>query len=75
VAWVIKLRVERPSGTYTTRKEAPPVIALGVILLILGYVFGISIVCALGFILLITGVILLLLGGFGRPVGGRTWYY
>lgn len=50
-------------------------IALGVILLILGYVFGISIVCALGFILLITGVILLLLGGFGRPVGGRTWYY
>lgn len=46
-------------------------IALGVILLILGYVLGISILYTLGFILLIVGVVLLLLGGLGHPVLGR----
>jgi hypothetical protein len=46
-----------------------------VILLILGYVLGVSLLSTMGIVLLVVGVVLLLLGGFGRPVGGRTWYY
>lgn len=43
-------------------------IVLGVILLVLGYVLGISLLYTLGAILLVIGLILLLLGGIG--VGG-----
>ena len=50
-------------------------IALGVILLILGLVIGIPILTTLGIILLVIGAVLAILGGVGRPVGGRRWYY
>jgi hypothetical protein len=50
-------------------------IVLGLVLLVLGYVLGISILWTLGIILLIIGVILTILGSVGRPVGGRnTWW-
>jgi hypothetical protein len=51
------------------------VIVLGVILLIIGWLTGISILYTVGGILLVIGLILLLLGSVGRPVGGRRWYY
>jgi FtsH-binding integral membrane protein len=51
------------------------VIVLGVILLIIGWLTGISILYTVGGILLVVGLILLLLGSVGRPVGGRRWYY
>jgi hypothetical protein len=51
------------------------VIALGVILLILGYVLAIPVLWTLGLILLVIGVILLLLGGLGRPVLGRRHFF
>ncbi|HEY0573140.1 MAG TPA: DUF6131 family protein [Pseudonocardia sp.] len=50
-------------------------IVLGVILLIIGWLTGISILYTVGGILLVVGLILLLLGSVGRPVGGRRWYY
>lgn len=50
-------------------------IVLGVILLVLGWLLGISILTTLGTILLVIGLVLLVLGAVGRPVGGRKWYY
>lgn len=50
-------------------------IILGVILLLIGWLTGISILYTIGGILLVVGLVLMLLGGVGRPVGGRRWYY
>lgn len=50
-------------------------IVLGVILLVLGLIFGISILTWIGIVLLVVGAVLALLGSTGRPVGGRRWYY
>lgn len=50
-------------------------IILGIILLVLGWLLGISILTTLGVILLVIGLVLLVLGSVGRPVGGRRWYY
>jgi Family of unknown function (DUF6131) len=50
-------------------------IGLGVILLIIGWLTGISILYTVGSILLVVGLVLLLLGSVGRGVGGRRWYY
>ncbi|MFF4101879.1 DUF6131 family protein [Streptomyces sp. NPDC001903] len=50
-------------------------IVLGVILLILGFVFGISILWTIGLILVIIGLVLWVLGAVGHAVGGRKHYY
>jgi hypothetical protein len=50
-------------------------IILGLICLILGFLLGINILWTIGIILLVIGAVLFLLGSFGRPVGGRRWYY
>jgi uncharacterized membrane protein HdeD (DUF308 family) len=50
-------------------------IVLGIILLIIGFVTGISILWTLGIILLVIGVILALVGAAGREVGGRRHWY
>jgi hypothetical protein len=47
---------------------------LGIILIIAGYLLGISILYTIGAILAVIGLILLLLGATGHPVGGRTWF-
>ncbi|MGI8816454.1 MAG: hypothetical protein ACR2G2_14580 [Pseudonocardia sp.] len=47
---------------------------LGIILIIVGYLTGISIIYTIGYILAILGVILLVLGFAGHAVGGRRWY-
>lgn len=50
-------------------------IILGLILLLVGYFTGISILYYLGGLLVIVGVVLLTLGAIGRPVGGRkAWF-
>jgi protein-S-isoprenylcysteine O-methyltransferase Ste14 len=51
------------------------VITLGVLLLILGFVFSINILWTLGIILIVIGVILFILGAMGRAVGGRPHYW
>ncbi|MEV6072324.1 DUF6131 family protein [Nocardia sp. NPDC052001] len=50
-------------------------IALGLILLIAGFLLGINILTTLGVILLVVGAVLALLGATGRAVGGRSHYY
>ncbi|MEJ3651380.1 DUF6131 family protein [Actinomycetes bacterium KLBMP 9759] len=50
-------------------------IILGLILLVLGWLLGISLLYYIGGILLVVGVVLLILGGTGRAVGGRRHYF
>lgn len=48
---------------------------LGIILLVLGFVLGISILWTIGIILLVIGAILWILGAIGRPIGGRKHWF
>ncbi len=50
-------------------------IALGVILLIVGFLLNIPILWTIGIIVLIIGLVLLVMGSMGRAVGGRKHYY
>jgi len=50
-------------------------IALGIILLIIGFVAKIAILWTLGIILLVVGAVLYLLGSMGHAIGGRRHYY
>ncbi|WP_109777046.1 hypothetical protein [Mycolicibacterium fortuitum] len=50
-------------------------IVLGIILLLIGYFAGISILYTIGGILVVIGIILWILGAVGRPAGGRkVWF-
>lgn len=50
-------------------------IILGIILLVLGFVFAIHILWILGIVALVIGLALLALGSAGRAVGGRNHWY
>ncbi|MEV0537247.1 DUF6131 family protein [Kitasatospora sp. NPDC050463] len=50
-------------------------IVLGVILLVIGFVTGISILWTIGLILAVIGLILWIMGAVGREVGGRRHYW
>ena len=50
-------------------------IAIGIILLIIGFLTGFSILWTIGIIVLVLGLIALLLGTMGHPVGGRRHYW
>jgi len=50
-------------------------IILGVVLLIVGFLTGISIIWTLGIIALVVGVILTIVGATGHAVGGRAHYW
>ncbi|WP_169816205.1 DUF6131 family protein [Nocardia miyunensis] len=50
-------------------------IVIGIILLVLGFIFSIPILWTLGIIALVIGAALALLGALGRPVAGRRHYY
>ncbi|MER7915447.1 MULTISPECIES: DUF6131 family protein [unclassified Streptomyces] len=50
-------------------------IALGIILLIVGFLTGISILWTIGIILLVVGAVLWILGSMGHAVGGRRHYW
>ena len=51
-------------------------IVLGIILVVVfGFLIPIPILSYLGYVLIVVGVILLLLGMAGRGVGGRRYYY
>lgn len=50
-------------------------IALGVVLLVIGFVFGVSILWTLGVAVIVIGVILFVLGSAGHAVGGRRHYW
>lgn len=50
-------------------------IALGIILLIIGLIAGISILWTIGVILVVIGLVLWILGSVGHAVGGRKHYW
>jgi hypothetical protein len=50
-------------------------IVLGVILLVIGLIAGISILWTIGMILVAIGLVLWVLGATGRAVGGRRHYW
>jgi hypothetical protein len=50
-------------------------ITLGVILLVLGFLFGVPILVTLGVVLLLVGLVLAAAGAVGRSVGGRPHYW
>lgn len=50
-------------------------IVLGLILLLLGLLFGIGILWTIGIVLIVVGAVLWLLGSTGRAVGGRAHYF
>ncbi|MEE3852075.1 DUF6131 family protein [Gordonia sp. LSe1-13] len=50
-------------------------IILGIILLVLGFIFSIPILWTIGIILIVVGAILAVLGATGRAVGGRKHFY
>ena len=50
-------------------------IVLGIILLLLGVLLGISILYTLGVILIVVGAVLWVLGSMQRGVGGRRHYW
>lgn len=50
-------------------------ITLGIVLLILSLLVGAAILKTFGVLLIVVGVVLLLLGGMGRPVAGRRHYW
>ncbi|SEP98565.1 hypothetical protein SAMN04488000_101878 [Lentzea albida] len=50
-------------------------IVLGLILLVVGWLMGISILTTLGVVLLVIGAILAVLGAVGKPIGGRAHYF
>ena len=65
-----------PGAVQRARKEKRhTMIVLGIILLIVGFVFKISIVWTLGIILIVVGAVLAILGATGRAIGGRKHWY
>jgi Family of unknown function (DUF6131) len=70
--------VRTPGSPVPARHSAQQgerMIALGIILLIIGFIAKIAILWTLGIILLVIGAVLFLLGSMGRAVGGRRHYY
>lgn len=50
---------------------------LGILLLIAGYLLGIGILATLGWVLIVIGILLLVIGMAGHPLGGPfngRWY-
>jgi uncharacterized membrane protein HdeD (DUF308 family) len=56
-------------------RQEVTMIVLGVILLLIGYLTGISILWTIGIILLVVGLVLMLMGRMGHAVGGRRHYF
>ncbi|MCX5588898.1 DUF6131 family protein [Streptomyces erythrochromogenes] len=50
-------------------------IAVGLILLLIGFLTGVSVLWTLGVILLVVGAALWILGSVGHAVGGRRHYW
>ena len=73
--WVTPYWVLRADSGFPLPYERRNMIILGLILLIIGYAAGISLLYYIGGLLLIVGIVLLILGRTGRAVGGRAnWF-
>lgn len=50
-------------------------IIAGAVLMLIGFVVGVSILWSIGVIVLIIGIVLWIMGSAGHMVGGRRHYY
>jgi uncharacterized membrane protein len=50
-------------------------IVAGIVVLILGFIFGVPALWTVGLVALIIGLVLAALGSLGHAVGGRRHYY
>lgn len=50
-------------------------IILGVVLILIGWLVGLGILQTLGVILIVVGLVLMLLGGVGHPIGNRNHWF
>jgi hypothetical protein len=50
-------------------------VTVGIALLIIGFIVKVSVLWSVGILLVLVGLILAVLGGTGRAVGGRRHYY
>jgi hypothetical protein len=50
-------------------------IVAGILLLILGFIFGVPILWTIGIVVFLVGVVFLALGSADRAVGGRRHWY
>lgn len=50
-------------------------IMAGVVCLLLGILLGVPILYTIGVVALVIGLVLLIAGSVGRPVGGRSHYW
>ena len=63
------------SPARTASCQELPVIILGIILLIIGFVAKVAIIWTIGIIVVVIGAILAILGSVGHAVGGRRHYF
>jgi hypothetical protein len=63
------------SRTGASSHQEPPLIILGVILLIIGFIAKVAIIWTIGIIVVVVGAILALLGSTGHAVRGRRHYF
>jgi hypothetical protein len=80
VKWEVKacrywFRDPRHDQTAAKTCQEPPLIILGLILLIIGFVAKIAILWTIGIVVVVIGAILALLGMAGHAVGGRRHYF
>lgn len=68
------IRLAAEARPHIPSKEAVMVV-LGLVLLVLGFLFKISILWTIGIVVLVIGLVLMLMGSMGRAVGGRRHYY
>jgi hypothetical protein len=65
--------IHRSQGSCIEGRTA--VIILGLLLLLVGWLTGVSLLYTVGSIVLIVGIVFFILGNVGRPVGGRkVWF-
>ena len=50
-------------------------IVLGIVLLVLGFLFHIAVLWTIGIIVLVIGAVLAIAGATGRAIGGRRHWY
>jgi uncharacterized membrane protein HdeD (DUF308 family) len=75
--WVANSQQDRLISGRSSGKtlSGAPLIILGIILLIIGFVAQIAIIWTIGIIVIVIGAILALLGMAGHAVGGRRHYF
>ncbi|HEY2221729.1 hypothetical protein [Actinomycetospora sp.] len=71
----VTLGYQEVTGRLVGERRGNFMIILGVILIIIGAVTGISILYTIGAILAIVGLVLTILGAVGRGIGGRKTYF